>query len=35
MFIGEQPSAWAIIGGSIIITTVAAHTFAQYRRSTA
>jgi drug/metabolite transporter (DMT)-like permease len=35
MFIGEQPSAWAVLGGAIIITTVAAHTIAQYRRSKA
>jgi drug/metabolite transporter (DMT)-like permease len=32
MFIGERPSAWAVLGGAIIITTVAAHTIAQYRQ---
>ena len=32
LFIGERPSSWAVLGGVIIITTVAAHTFAQYRR---
>jgi drug/metabolite transporter, DME family len=31
LFIGEQPSAWAILGGVIIVTTVAAHTLNQYR----
>ena len=31
LFVGEQPSAWAILGGAIIITTVATHTLAQYR----
>src|SRR5204863_1223642 len=33
--LGEQPSAWAILGGAIIITTVVAHTFAQYRSNPA
>jgi len=32
LFLGERPSNWALLGGAIIITTVAAHTFAQYRR---
>jgi len=27
LFIGEKPSNWAILGGAIIIATVAAHTF--------
>lgn len=31
LFIGERPSNWAILGGIIIITTVAVHTLAQYR----
>lgn len=29
--IGEQPSSWAILGGTIIIATVAAHTVIQYK----
>jgi DME family drug/metabolite transporter len=35
IFVGEQPSAWALLGGTIIIVTVAAHTLNQYRLSTA
>jgi hypothetical protein len=31
LFVGEQPSRWALIGGSIIITTVVVHTLVQYR----
>ncbi|MEO7540022.1 MAG: DMT family transporter [Pyrinomonadaceae bacterium] len=31
LFLAEQPSAWAVLGGVIILTTVAVHTFAQYR----
>ena len=31
LFIGERPSNWAILGGSIIIATVIIHTLAQYR----
>ncbi|HEX6124258.1 MAG TPA: DMT family transporter [Pyrinomonadaceae bacterium] len=31
LFVGEQPSAWAILGGAIIITTVIIHTLVQYR----
>ncbi len=31
LFVGEQPSNWALLGGAIIIATVAAHTLAQYR----
>jgi DME family drug/metabolite transporter len=33
LFVGEQPSNWAVLGGLIIIGTVVAHTLAQYRRS--
>jgi drug/metabolite transporter (DMT)-like permease len=29
--LGEQPSAWALLGGAIIITTVIAHTLVQYQ----
>lgn len=32
LFVGERPSNWAILGGAIIIATVASHTIAQYRR---
>ena len=31
LFIGEQPTAWALLGGTIIIITVAGHTLNQYR----
>jgi drug/metabolite transporter (DMT)-like permease len=31
LFLGERPSAWAMLGGSIIIAAVAAHTIAQAR----
>jgi drug/metabolite transporter (DMT)-like permease len=31
LFVGEQPSAWALLGGTIIIVTVAAHTLNQSR----
>ncbi len=31
LFLREQPTNWAILGGAIIITTVAAHTLNQYR----
>jgi len=31
LFVGEQPSRWALLGGSIIITTVVVHTLIQYR----
>src|SRR6185369_11969277 len=30
LFVGEQPSNWAILGGAIIITTVVIHTLVQY-----
>ena len=32
LFVGEKPSNWAILGGVIIIATVVAHTFSQYRK---
>ncbi|MFL6373054.1 MAG: DMT family transporter [Pyrinomonadaceae bacterium] len=32
LFVGEQPSNWALLGGVIIIATVIAHTLVQYRR---
>jgi drug/metabolite transporter (DMT)-like permease len=38
LFVAERPSNWAILGGTIIIATVVAHTLVQYRsksRSTA
>ncbi len=31
LFVGEQPSNWAILGGAIIIATVVVHTLVQYR----
>jgi drug/metabolite transporter (DMT)-like permease len=31
LVLGEQPSSWALVGGTIIIVTVAAHTLNQYR----
>src|SRR5688572_20754455 len=31
LFVGERPSNWALLGGIIIITTVAIHTLIQYR----
>lgn len=31
LFYGEQPSKWAIVGGLVIVATVAGHTFVQYR----
>lgn len=31
LFYGEQPSNWAIVGGLVIVATVAGHTFVQYR----
>jgi drug/metabolite transporter (DMT)-like permease len=33
LFIGEKPSAWAVLGGVIIISTVVSHTFVQYRNT--
>ncbi|MBK7934800.1 MAG: EamA family transporter [Acidobacteria bacterium] len=35
LFVGERPSQWALLGGTIIIATVVAHTFVQYRRPAA
>ena len=32
LFVGERPSRWAILGGAVIITTVAAHTVVLYRK---
>ena len=31
LFVGERPSSWAILGGTIIIATVITHTLIQYR----
>jgi drug/metabolite transporter (DMT)-like permease len=31
LFYGEQPSNWAVLGGLLIVATVAGHTFVQYR----
>lgn len=31
LFLGEQPSKWAILGGIIIVATVLVHTLKQYR----
>lgn len=33
LFIGERPSPWAILGGAIIVLTVALHTWTSTRRS--
>lgn len=30
IFVGERPSRWAILGGAIIISAIAIHTFRQY-----
>ena len=30
LFVGERPSAWAILGGAIIVTAIAFHTVRQY-----
>jgi drug/metabolite transporter (DMT)-like permease len=32
LFVGEQPSNWAILGGSIIVATVVIHTLIQYKK---
>ena len=32
LFVGERPSQWALLGGLLIIATVATHTAFQYRR---
>jgi drug/metabolite transporter (DMT)-like permease len=34
LFLGERPSKWAVVGGSIIIAAVLAHTIALAKRST-
>lgn len=31
LFVGEEPSNWAVLGGAIIIATVVLHTLRQYR----
>jgi drug/metabolite transporter (DMT)-like permease len=31
LFVGEQPSRWAVLGGALIIATVISHTLVQYR----
>jgi drug/metabolite transporter (DMT)-like permease len=33
LFLGERPSGWAILGGSVIIAAVLAHTIALARRA--
>lgn len=30
IFVGERPSQWALLGGAVIITAIAAHTIRQY-----
>lgn len=30
LFVGEQPSKWAVLGGAVIITAIAFHTIRQY-----
>ena len=30
IFVGERPSQWALLGGAIIITAIAAHSIRQY-----
>lgn len=35
IFVGERPSNWAVLGGTIIIATVIAHTLVQYRSKAA
>src|SRR5215204_3511069 len=32
IFVGERPSQWALLGGAIIITAIAAHSIRQYAR---
>ncbi len=34
LFVGERPSTWALLGGTIIIGTVITHTFVQYQNRT-
>jgi drug/metabolite transporter (DMT)-like permease len=31
IFVGEEPSKWAIAGGAIIVSAIALHTIRQYR----
>ena len=33
IFVGERPSQWALLGGAIIVITIAIHTFAGYRKT--
>ena len=33
IFVGERPSQWALLGGAIIVVTIAMHTFAEYRKT--
>ena len=35
LFVGEQPSRWALLGGAVIIATVVVHTLRQYARRSA
>ena len=32
LFVGEEPSRWALLGGAIIVATVVVHTLSQYAR---
>jgi drug/metabolite transporter (DMT)-like permease len=32
LFVGERPSQWALLGGAIIVSAIAAHTFLEYRK---
>lgn len=32
LFVGEQPSRWAVLGGLIILATILAHTMIEYRK---
>jgi len=33
IFVGERPSQWALLGGAIIVVTIAIHTIAEYRKT--
>ena len=35
LFVGERPSQWALLGGAIIVTAIAAHTIRQYAKKNA
>jgi drug/metabolite transporter (DMT)-like permease len=35
LFVGEQPSKWALLGGAIIVATVCVHTLVQYHNKPA